>query len=174
MSIDPSCTSALSSSFPSIYPSHTPHNTPKGTPSPSTGTNVRSLACAQRLPAFAAVEPHGSWQPRPPLHTGYAGLKELLGQYLRKGDQLLMAGCGNSRLSEEMYEDGYTTIANIDISRVVIDHMAERCAAMEGMTCTYMRACVRTCVHECVFVDPVRSSSKECALLCIPNAIIRF
>lgn len=48
-----------------------------------------------------------------------------------------MAGCGNSRLSEEMYEDGYTDITNIDISRVVIDQMAERTRAMEGMSCTW-------------------------------------
>lgn len=70
-----------------------------------------------------------------PAPAGYSGLKELLGQYLRKGDQLLMAGCGNSRLSEEMYEDGYQSITNIDISRVVVDQMAERCAAMDGMSC---------------------------------------
>ena len=37
-----------------------------------------------------------------------------------------MAGCGNSRLTEDMFEDGYTTITNVDVSRVVIDQMLEK------------------------------------------------
>ena len=48
-----------------------------------------------------------------------------------------MAGCGNSRLSEEMHEDGYKNITNIDISRVVVDQMAARCHALEGMSCAW-------------------------------------
>ena len=32
-----------------------------------------------------------------------------------------MVGCGNSRLSERMYNDDYKNILNIDISDVVID-----------------------------------------------------
>lgn len=37
-----------------------------------------------------------------------------------------MAGCGNSRLTEEMFDDGYSNITNIDVSRVVIDQMTDR------------------------------------------------
>ena len=37
-----------------------------------------------------------------------------------------MSGCGNSRLTEDMFEDGYTSITNIDISRVCIEQMVER------------------------------------------------
>jgi ubiquinone/menaquinone biosynthesis C-methylase UbiE len=37
-----------------------------------------------------------------------------------------MAGCGNSRLTEEMFDDGYTNVTNIDVSRVVVDQMIER------------------------------------------------
>ena len=37
-----------------------------------------------------------------------------------------MLGCGNSELSEQMYDAGYTKITNIDISSVVIEQMAER------------------------------------------------
>ena len=29
-----------------------------------------------------------------------------------------MAGCGNSRLTEDMFEDGYTSITNVDASRI--------------------------------------------------------
>lgn len=37
-----------------------------------------------------------------------------------------MVGCGNSRLSEDMYEDSFTTITSIDVSRVVVDQMIAR------------------------------------------------
>jgi 2-polyprenyl-3-methyl-5-hydroxy-6-metoxy-1,4-benzoquinol methylase len=36
-----------------------------------------------------------------------------------------MVGCGNAKLSEEMYADGFTNILNIDISEVVIYKMKE-------------------------------------------------
>ena len=35
-------------------------------------------------------------------------------------------GAGNSRLSEEMYEEGYNTITNIDISNVCVKAMKEK------------------------------------------------
>ncbi|KAK7359281.1 hypothetical protein VNO77_01234 [Canavalia gladiata] len=40
--------------------------------------------------------------------------------------QLLVPGCGNSRLSEHLYDAGYTTITNIDFSKVVISDMLRR------------------------------------------------
>lgn len=42
---------------------------------------------------------------------------------LKKTDSILMLGCGNSKLSEQMYEDGYTNILNVDISPTVIEQM---------------------------------------------------
>ena len=35
-------------------------------------------------------------------------------------------GAGNSRLSEEMFEEGYTQITNIDISNVCVKAMKEK------------------------------------------------
>lgn len=35
-------------------------------------------------------------------------------------------GAGNSRLSEEMHDEGYTTITNIDVSNVCIKAMKEK------------------------------------------------
>lgn len=37
-----------------------------------------------------------------------------------------MLGCGNSRLSEEMYDDGYRNIVNVDYSSTVINQMRLR------------------------------------------------
>jgi len=37
-----------------------------------------------------------------------------------------MLGCGNSKLSEEMYDDGFKNIANVDYSPVVIAQMKHR------------------------------------------------
>jgi len=64
----------------------------------------------------------------------YSGLKDLIAQYMKKTDNVLQAGAGNSRLSEDMYEDGYTTLANVDISKVVIEQMSEKYQDKQGMT----------------------------------------
>jgi len=37
-----------------------------------------------------------------------------------------MLGCGNSKLSEEMWDDGYKNIVNVDYSPVVIDRMKRK------------------------------------------------
>jgi len=41
-------------------------------------------------------------------------------------EKLLMVGCGNSKLTEDMHKDGYSYILNIDISQVVLDKMHEQ------------------------------------------------
>lgn len=38
-----------------------------------------------------------------------------------------MLGCGNSKLSEQMYDDGYLNLVNIDISESVINQMKDDC-----------------------------------------------
>lgn len=40
--------------------------------------------------------------------------------------QILVPGCGSSRLSEHLYDAGYTGIVNIDFSKVVISDMLRR------------------------------------------------
>jgi ubiquinone/menaquinone biosynthesis C-methylase UbiE len=56
----------------------------------------------------------------------YAGVKDILTKKLKTNHAILNIGCGNSRLSEEMYDDGYQNITNIDISQVVINQMIEK------------------------------------------------
>ncbi|KAI7848851.1 S-adenosyl-L-methionine-dependent methyltransferase [Circinella umbellata] len=50
-----------------------------------------------------------------------------------KNASILMLGCGNSTLGEDMYKDGYKNITNIDYSKTVIDNMKERCIDMPEM-----------------------------------------
>lgn len=63
----------------------------------------------------------------------WAGLKDVFQVYLKPTDQILNVGCGNSRLSEEMYDDGYHNITNIDVTQVVVQAMAEKYADKPGM-----------------------------------------
>ncbi|XP_059840806.1 eEF1A lysine and N-terminal methyltransferase isoform X1 [Hypanus sabinus] len=54
----------------------------------------------------------------------------VLHKYIKPKEKVLVVGCGNSELSEQMYDVGYQNITNIDISEVVIGHMKERNAAL--------------------------------------------
>ncbi|CAN7993928.1 unnamed protein product [Ixodes hexagonus] len=47
-------------------------------------------------------------------------------KYLKKSDKLLVVGCGNSSLSADLYDSGYTSNVSIDISGVVIQQMIEK------------------------------------------------
>ena len=91
----------------------------------------------------------------------YAGVKDIITQYITPSHQILNVGCGNSSynfpfvnipikiivnnliklnvgMSEEMYEEGYEHITNIDISTVVIKQMQEKykekCSNMKFFT----------------------------------------
>ncbi|GAB5589104.1 hypothetical protein Unana1_04004 [Umbelopsis nana] len=59
----------------------------------------------------------------------YQDLKPTLNEVIPfKEASILMLGCGNSTLGEDMYDDGYKNITNIDYSCTVIKQMAERCS----------------------------------------------
>lgn len=55
----------------------------------------------------------------------YSGIKDIITQYIQPSFQILVLGCGNSKLSEDMFEDGYQHINNVDISFTVIKQMQE-------------------------------------------------
>ncbi|XP_067388574.1 eEF1A lysine and N-terminal methyltransferase isoform X1 [Emydura macquarii macquarii] len=59
-------------------------------------------------------------------YGGYTQLCTALHKYVRPRDKVLVVGCGNSELSEQMYDVGYQDIVNVDISEVVINQMRER------------------------------------------------
>lgn len=55
----------------------------------------------------------------------YLELCVQLHKYIKQKDQILVVGCGNSKLSMDMYDCGFQNITNIDISEVVIKQMKE-------------------------------------------------
>lgn len=56
----------------------------------------------------------------------YNKLCGVLHKYIKVKDKVLVVGCGNSELSEQMYDVGYKHLINIDISETVINHMNQR------------------------------------------------
>uniref|UniRef100_A0A7S1UEF3 Methyltransferase type 11 domain-containing protein n=1 Tax=Phaeomonas parva TaxID=124430 RepID=A0A7S1UEF3_9STRA len=58
----------------------------------------------------------------------YPALAVLIGQFVNYDDTILIMGCGNSTLPEDMYNDGYERIVCVDLSRVVIDQQQEKYA----------------------------------------------
>jgi ubiquinone/menaquinone biosynthesis C-methylase UbiE len=62
----------------------------------------------------------------------YADLCHILHKYLKVSSRILMAGCGNSKLSEDLYDAGFKSIDNIDISSVVIRQKKSSNAGRRG------------------------------------------
>lgn len=53
-------------------------------------------------------------------------MKNAFAEYnLSLEDRILMVGCGNSKLSFQMFQAGYKNIVNIDISPSVIEKMKQ-------------------------------------------------
>lgn len=57
----------------------------------------------------------------------YSGLKEYFAPYLKPEDLVLNLGCGNSRMAEEMFDDGYERCISIDFSANVVKTMNDKC-----------------------------------------------
>ncbi|KAG1831356.1 S-adenosyl-L-methionine-dependent methyltransferase [Suillus variegatus] len=57
----------------------------------------------------------------------YADVAHDIRKFIPSRDaRILMLGCGNSKFSEDMWEDGYKNIVNVDYSPVVIEKMRNR------------------------------------------------
>ncbi|KAI0079344.1 S-adenosyl-L-methionine-dependent methyltransferase [Panus rudis PR-1116 ss-1] len=57
----------------------------------------------------------------------YADIAPIIKELVpNKAARILMLGCGNSKLSEEMYDDGYKNIVNTDYSGVLIEKMRHK------------------------------------------------
>ncbi|XP_061681831.1 eEF1A lysine and N-terminal methyltransferase [Syngnathoides biaculeatus] len=56
----------------------------------------------------------------------YNKLCGVLHKYIKIKDKVLVVGCGNSELSEQLHDVGYKNLTNIDISETVVSHMNQR------------------------------------------------
>ncbi|KAM9386170.1 eEF1A lysine and N-terminal methyltransferase [Pholidichthys leucotaenia] len=56
----------------------------------------------------------------------YNKLCGVLHKYIKVRDKVLVVGCGNSELSEQLYDVGYEHLTNIDISETAVNHMNQR------------------------------------------------
>ncbi|KAH8325691.1 hypothetical protein KR067_004465 [Drosophila pandora] len=59
------------------------------------------------------------------LYGEYLELCDQIHKYIKPADKILMLGCGNSKLSMDMYDSGFRDITNIDISPVAVKKMLE-------------------------------------------------
>lgn len=56
----------------------------------------------------------------------YQALRPFVRKYIPTSSQILMVGCGNAVMSEDMVKDGYENIMNVDISCVAIEMMRRK------------------------------------------------
>ena len=102
----------------------------------------------------------------------YSTLKDIIANLNinKESGRILNLGCGNSEFSENMYDDGYHNIKNIDISTNVINLMSERCKDRKEMTYEVMD--VRDIKYESNIFDLAIDKSTIDALLCGEDAFI--
>jgi DNA polymerase III delta prime subunit len=69
----------------------------------------------------------------------FGPLKDIFTRFIPDSTaSIVMLGCGNALLSEQMYDAGYRNIFNVDYSEIVIQNMQKRCADRPEMTCTHL------------------------------------
>lgn len=94
----------------------------------------------------------------------YNTLRPLFDEMLPKESKILMVGCGNAKLSEQMYVCGYHNIHNMDISDVVIMQMTQLHSDKPGMTWEIMDSTNMT--YESNSFDCVIDKSTLDSILC--------
>eukprot|EP00514_Thraustochytrium_sp_LLF1b_P006758 CAMPEP_0184531960 /NCGR_PEP_ID=MMETSP0198_2-20121128/13874_1 /TAXON_ID=1112570 /ORGANISM="Thraustochytrium sp., Strain LLF1b" /LENGTH=197 /DNA_ID=CAMNT_0026924449 /DNA_START=354 /DNA_END=945 /DNA_ORIENTATION=- len=96
----------------------TPYEIMKNTPS-GFSTRTHSLSILATFPVDPSPHKIESMVPLSTMQSNDSSGKS-------KWQAFITCRCGNSRMTEDMYEDGFTSIANIDISKVVVEQMKER------------------------------------------------
>ncbi|KAL0714916.1 hypothetical protein Bca4012_021895 [Brassica carinata] len=66
----------------------------------------------------------------------YSSLRPFVRSFVPTSSRVLMVGCGNSLMSEDMVKDGYEDIMNVDISSVAIEMMRTKHASVPQLKCT--------------------------------------
>jgi ubiquinone/menaquinone biosynthesis C-methylase UbiE len=94
----------------------------------------------------------------------YEQLRETLRSVVPVTSSILVTGCGNSRLTEDMLSDGFGPIANVDISKVVIDTMSAR--HKDKANCTWQVMNVMSMNFQDSSFDAVLDKGTLDSLLC--------
>lgn len=68
----------------------------------------------------------------------WSGVRDIIVEYTKPAHSILNVGAGNSRLSEEMHDEGFTNITNIDTSMVAVKAMQDKYRDKEGMVYAHM------------------------------------
>ena len=53
-------------------------------------------------------------------------LAGIINKYINQNDNILVPGCGNSKLGEDLFDFGFSSVVNIDISDVVVKSMIKQ------------------------------------------------
>jgi SAM-dependent methyltransferase len=94
----------------------------------------------------------------------YAHFKTELQKWLKKSDYILVLGCGNSRMAEELFNSEFTSVANIDFSEVVIKQMAERHAEKNTLSWKVMDVTVKLDFPPGLFDVCIDKACLDCVL----------
>ncbi|CAN1344511.1 eEF1A lysine and N-terminal methyltransferase [Linum perenne] len=81
------------------------------------------------------VEEGGSFD----WYQRYSSLRPFVRHYAPTSSPVLMVGCGNALMSEDMVKDGYQDIMNIDISSVAIEMMSKKYEYIPQLKCILFR-----------------------------------
>lgn len=98
----------------------------------------------------------------------YSDLGPLFKEYFQKDSRILMVGCGNASLSEDMAKDGYNDIWNVDISAVVIGSMRSKFADVEQLK--YLQMDVRQLAFEDGSFDTIIDKGTLDSMMCGDSA----
>jgi SAM-dependent methyltransferase len=106
----------------------------------------------------------------------YANLKPFFQRHIPEccrtnAGPVLMVGCGNSTLSEQMYDDGYKKVVNIDFSKSVIVAMAKSAEASGRTGLEYEEMDARELVYEDgSFDSAIDKGTMDAVLSATPSA----
>ncbi|KAG2260823.1 hypothetical protein Bca52824_080117 [Brassica carinata] len=95
----------------------------------------------------------------------YSSLRPFVRSFVPTSSRVLMVGCGNSLMSEDMVKDGYEDVMNVDISSVAIEMMRTKHASVPQLK--YMQMDVRDMSYfEDESFDTVIDKGESFKLLC--------
>uniref|UniRef100_A0A8C5PHZ0 eEF1A lysine and N-terminal methyltransferase n=1 Tax=Leptobrachium leishanense TaxID=445787 RepID=A0A8C5PHZ0_9ANUR len=112
-------------------------------------------------------------------YGGYLDLCGVLHKYIKPKDKVLVVGCGNSELSEHLYDAGCQNLTNIDTSEIVIRQMSERNAGKRPQMTFQLMDATKTTFSDSHFqavldkgtLDAILTDTEEGTLKTVSNML---